>query len=248
MASTHGFDDAREFWDARFATETYIFGTQPNVFLASHKALFKSGMRVLAVADGEGRNGVWLAEQGCEVLSVDISPLAIEKARKLAKLKKVPVRFECADLMQWHWPQGEFDAVVCIFIQFATPDERKVLFDGFRTALKPGGLLLLEGYGVKQLQYSSGGPGKRENLYTLDMLREAFFDWDFKSLREYEAELDEGPKHSGMAALVDLVARKPLGQSGIESTPGGVQHGRNGDQRERGADLTGVHTGSRGPS
>jgi SAM-dependent methyltransferase len=209
MGSSSGFDDPRQFWDERFSTDTYIFGTQPNVFLASTKSLFKPGMRVLAVADGEGRNGVWLAQQGCEVLSVDISPLGIDKARKLAAQRNVSVEFECADLMHWDWPQGEFDALVCIFIQFATPAERKTLFDGFWSALKPGGVLLLEGYGVKQLQYDSGGPGKLENLYTLDMLRDGFADWDIESLREYEAVLDEGPKHSGMAALIDLVARKP---------------------------------------
>ncbi len=211
MASPQGFDDARAFWDTRFATETYIFGTEPNAFLTSHQALFEPGRRVLAVADGEGRNGVWLAQQGCEVLSVDISPLGIEKARKLAEIRGVSVRFECADLMRWRWPRSEFDAVVCIFIQFASPAERKVLFDGFWTALKPGGVVLMEGYGVKQLQYSSGGPGKLENLYTVDMLCEAFANWEIESVREYEAVLDEGPRHSGMAALVDLVARKPLG-------------------------------------
>ncbi len=209
MAETAGFDDAREFWDTRFDTDTYIFGIEPNVFLTTHKSLFRPGARVLAVADGEGRNGVWLAQQGCEVLSVDISPLGIEKARKLAIQRGVSVRFECADLMNWDWPQQAFDVVVCIFIQFATPAERKVLFDGFWSALKPGGVLLLEGYGANQLQYKSGGPGKLEHLYTLDMLREAFADWQIDTLREYEAVLDEGPRHSGMAALVDLVARKP---------------------------------------
>jgi SAM-dependent methyltransferase len=210
MAAAGAFDDAREFWDQRFATETYIFGIEPNVFLTAHQALFKPGLQVLAVADGEGRNGVWLAEQGCEVLSIDISPIAIDKARKLADKRGVSVQFECTDLMNWSWPQQAFDAVVCIFIQFATPAERKTLFDGFWSTLKPGGVLLLEGYGVKQLQYTSGGPGKLENLYTLDMLRTAFRGWEIDTLREYEAELDEGPRHSGMAALVDLVARKPM--------------------------------------
>jgi cyclopropane fatty-acyl-phospholipid synthase-like methyltransferase len=209
MAAGKGFEDARQFWDERFSTETYIFGTEPNVFLASHQALFKPGMRVLAVADGEGRNGIWLAQQGCDVLSVDVSPIAIDKARRLAARRGVSLRFECADLMQWQWPEGEFDAVVCIFIQFASPAERTRLFDGFRQALKPEGVLLMEGYGVKQLEYSSGGPGKLENLYTTDMLREAFAGWEIESLRDYEAVLDEGPRHSGMAALVDLVARKP---------------------------------------
>ncbi len=209
MAAPAGFDDARQFWDERFSTETYIFGTEPNLFLVSHQALFKPGMRVLAVADGEGRNGVWLAEQACQVVSVDISPLAIDKARKLAEQRRVSVQFECADLLQWQWPRNQFDAVICIFIQFAAPAQRKALFDGFWTALKAGGVLLLEGYGVKQLQYTSGGPGKLEHLYTPEMLREAFATWNIESLREYEAELDEGPRHSGMAALVDLVARKP---------------------------------------
>ena len=208
MAADNSFNDAREFWDARFDTDTYIFGTEPNVFLASHKALFKPGMRVLAVADGEGRNGVWLAQQGCEVVSVDISQLGLEKARKLAARRNVAINFQCADLMRWEWPREAFDAVVCIFIQFAAPAERKTLFGGFWSALKPGGVLLLEGYGVKQLQYNSGGPGKLENLYTQDMLREAFANWEIDTLREYEAVLDEGPKHSGMAALVDMVARK----------------------------------------
>ena len=210
MASASAFDDARQFWDERFSTDTYIFGTRPNVFLESNKALFKPGMRVLAVADGEGRNGIWLAQQGCEVLSVDVSPVAIEKARKLAAERGARLQFECADLMDWDWPEEGFDAVVCIFIQFASPDERERLFGGFWRTLKPGGLLLMEGYGVKQLQYKSGGPGKREHLYTIDMLRGAFADWDMESLQEYEAELDEGPKHSGMAALVDLIARKPV--------------------------------------
>lgn len=211
MSSADGFDDARQFWDERFATETYIFGTEPNVFLASHRKLFTPGMRVLAVADGEGRNGIWLAQQGCDVLSVDISPIAIDKARKLAAQRDASLRFECVDLMQWQWPEAAFDAVICIFLQFASPAERKRLFDGFWTALKPGGVLLLEGYGVKQLQYSSGGPKKLSHLYTSEMLREAFGAWKIESLREYEAVLDEGPRHSGMAALVDLVARKPLG-------------------------------------
>ena len=208
MATTEGIDDARQFWDARYQADAYIFGTEPNVFLASHRDMFKPGMRILAVADGEGRNGTWLAQQGCDVLSIDVSPIAINKARKLAAQREVSLRFECANLMQWQWPESEFDAVICIFIQFATLAERKVLFDGFRRALKPGGALLMEGYGVKQLQYTSGGPGKLENLYTLDMLREAFADWEIENLREYEAVLNEGPKHSGMAALVDLVARK----------------------------------------
>jgi ubiquinone/menaquinone biosynthesis C-methylase UbiE len=203
------FEDPRQAWDARYRTEEYIFGTDPNDFLVSQQAHFPAGSHVLAVADGEGRNSVWLAERGCWVQAVDISPIAVEKARCLAASRGVGVGFEVADLMQWDWPEAAFDAVICIFIQFASPRMRQSLFDGFWRTLKPGGVLVMEGYGVKQMQYSSGGPGKIENLYTEAMLREAFRRWEILHLVERESILDEGPKHRGMAALVDLVARRP---------------------------------------
>jgi SAM-dependent methyltransferase len=207
--SPAAFDCPRETWNARYAGDAYIFGTAPNAFLVTQRDLFRAGDRVLAVADGEGRNGVWLAEQGCRVLSLDISPNAVAKARKLAGRHGVAVEFEEADLLAWRWPGAEFDAIVCVFIQFAAPEERAVLFGGFWEALKPGGVLIMEGFGVKQLQYHSGGPGRIEHLYSEGMLRKAFREWRIELLREYEAPLDEGPKHQGMAALVDLVARKP---------------------------------------
>jgi SAM-dependent methyltransferase len=203
------FDNPRDAWDARYRAEEYIFGTSPNVFLASQENYLAAGTRVLAVADGEGRNGVWLAQRGCKVCSVDISPVAVEKAKKLALDRGVDIEFAIADLMEWVWPPGAFDVVVCIFIQFASPRMRKKMFDGFWRTLRPGGVVILEGYGVQQLQYTSGGPRELENLYTLQLLREAFAEWELLLLREYDAVLDEGPKHRGMAALVDLVARKP---------------------------------------
>ena len=203
------FDNPRDAWDARYRSEEYIFGTEPNVFLASQAKHLIAGTRVLAVADGEGRNGVWLAQRGCKVCSVDISPVAFEKAKKLALDRKVQIEFVIADLMEWEWPEAAFDVVACIFIQFASPRMRKKLFDGFRRALRPGGVAIMEGYGVKQLQYASGGPKELENLYTPQILRDAFAGWEILLLREYDAVLDEGPKHRGMACLIDLVARKP---------------------------------------
>jgi SAM-dependent methyltransferase len=203
------FDNPRDAWDARYRSEEYIFGTRPNAFLASQEEHLAAGTRVLAVADGEGRNGVWLAQRGCKVCSVDISPVAIEKAKNLALDRNVHIDFAIADLMEWEWPEVAFDVVVCIFIQFASPRMRKKLFDGFWRTLRPGGVVIMEGYGVKQLQYTSGGPRELENLYTPQILRDAFAEWEMLLLREYDAVLDEGPRHRGMAALVDLVARKP---------------------------------------
>lgn len=203
------FDNPRDAWDARYRADEYIFGIRPNVFLASQDQYLAPGIRVLAVADGEGRNGVWLAERGCKVCSVDISPVAIEKAKKLALDRNVDVDFEIADLMHWDWPAAEFDVVACIFIQFASPRMRRKLFDGFWRALRPGGVVIMEGYGVKQMQYASGGPREIENLYTPKILRDAFTEWEVLLLREYDAVLDEGSRHRGMAALIDLIARKP---------------------------------------
>ncbi len=197
------------FWDVRYAGDAYLFGETPNAFLTAQAGRLKRGASVLAVADGEGRNGVWLAEQGLEVLSIDASPVAQEKAAKLAKQRGVSLQLECVDLETWTFPAGEFDVVAAIFVQFAGPDLRARMFDGMKRALKPGGLLLLEGYGPRQLEYRTGGPSNLENLYTEAMLLEAFGDLQIVELRSYDAEIAEGVGHKGMSALVDLVAVKP---------------------------------------
>jgi SAM-dependent methyltransferase len=202
------FDDPRAHWNARFAGADYHFGKEPNRFLAEHAALLPRRGRVLAVADGEGRNGVWLAGRGLDVLSIDISPVALAKARKLAAERGVALETEEADLESWVWPEAAFDAVVAIFIQFAGPALRGRIFAGIERALKPGGLLLLQGYRPKQLEYKTGGPPIAENLYTEDMLRAGFAGLDILELRSHDDPIHEGAGHSGMSALIDLVARK----------------------------------------
>jgi 2-polyprenyl-3-methyl-5-hydroxy-6-metoxy-1,4-benzoquinol methylase len=162
----------------------------------------------LAVADGEGRNGVWLARQGLDVTAVDFSPAAVAKARQLAAQCGVTVRHETADLFAWPWGESRFDVIVAIFIQFAAPAERHVLHDAMRQALKPGGLLILQGYRPKQLEYKTGGPSSAENLYTAETLREEFAGMEILHLREHDDEICEGEGHCGMSALVDLVARR----------------------------------------
>ncbi len=199
---------SREMWDGHYAEEHYIFGTEPNVFLASQKHLLKPGQRALSVADGEGRNGVWLAQQGLSVTSVEFSPPAVEKARKLAAERGVAVDFHVADVMTWDWPVNAFDVVAAIFIQFAAPEQRTVLFQRIKDALKPGGHLILQGYTPKQLEYKTGGPSAVENMYTESLLRAAFADMDILHLREHEDFIAEGTKHYGMSALIDMVARK----------------------------------------
>ena len=199
-----------ERWNQRFAAADYVFGTAPNAFLAAHAGLFKAGQRALCVADGEGRNSVWLAEQGLEVEAFDFSPVAVEKARRLAASRGVQVRYEVATVYDWRWPLAAFDVVAAIFVQFADPPMRAFLFERMIAALKPGGLVLVEGYTPAQLKYGTGGPKQVDQLYTEELLRRAFSSLEILELEAYEAELDEGIRHRGMSAVIDLVARRSL--------------------------------------
>jgi SAM-dependent methyltransferase len=165
-------------------------------------------MRALAIADGEGRNGVWLAEQGVQVHAIDVSPPALEKARKLAAERGVTLETEQVDVLNWAWPEAAYDLVVAIFIQFAPPPERDRIIEGICRTLKPGGLLILQGYTPKQIEFATGGPGNPANMYTSELLREWFGDWDIQHLAEHESFISEGTHHHGMSALIDLVAKK----------------------------------------
>ena len=196
------------FWNERYAQEEYLFGTAPNAFLAREVHRLAPTSKVLAVADGEGRNSVFLAQHGHRVIATDVSERALDKARALAERRAVEVDYRHANLADWEWPAEAFDAVVGIFIQFAGPGLRKVTFDGIHRSLKRGGLLLLEGYREEQLAYGTGGPPNIENLYTEDGLRRAFSTWEIELLDAYDAEIEEGTGHSGKSALIDLIARK----------------------------------------
>lgn len=207
MANEAVADDLRR-WESRFSAPGYHFGTEPNAFLKSHAHLLRPGQKALAVADGEGRNGVWLAEEGLDVLSVDFSPSGLRKAQALAAERGVSIRTEQADLTQWAWPTEVFDVVVAIFIQFCPPAQQAQMFEGIKRALKPGGLLLMEGYGSKQAEYRSGGPKNPDRFYTRARLQEAFKDSSALDIREYDTNAREGGSHAGTAALVDVVGRK----------------------------------------
>lgn len=204
------YDKVREVWDRRFAeADDYLFGRLPNRFLAQQAHRLRPGQGVLCLADGEGRNGVFLAERGMEVLSVDISPVAQAKGRRLAAERGVELRFEEANLATWNWPLAAFDAVVAIFIQFAGPSLRSRIFKAMKDALRPGGLVILQGYRPEQLDYKTGGPPDVENLYTETLLREAFAGMEILHLHSHDEDIREGSAHVGMSALIDLVARKP---------------------------------------
>jgi SAM-dependent methyltransferase len=156
---------------------------------------------------------VWLAEQGLKVTAVEISPVAVAKARKLAAGRGVAVNFVVADLLAPDWPpaafENAFDWVVGIFIQFASPDERLRQFAAMKRAARSGGRILLHGYTPRQLEYRTGGPPFVENLYTPEILRAGFPDWTIEELVEYEDDIAEGSGHRGRSALIGMVARRP---------------------------------------
>lgn len=198
-------------WNARYAaTSDYVFGTAPSQFVVTHAERLKPASRVLLPADGEGRNAVYLAGRGHKATATDISPAAQEKARRLAAREGVEVDFQIQDLEGWTWPDGAYDAVAAVFIQFAPPDFRATIFEGMKRTVKPGGLILLHGYTPRQLEYGTGGPSQVEQLYTPDLLETAFCDFEIEHLITYEAELDEGAGHRGRSALIDLIARRPI--------------------------------------
>lgn len=200
-----------DFWNNRFATESYIFGTRPAAFLVDNAHHIPAPSLVLAPSDGEGRNSVFLAELGHRVVATDIAEEGLAKARRLAGARGVNVDFRHVDLQGWRWPEGEFDAVVAVFIQFAPPAFRDEIFAGMKRAVRPGGVVLLHGYTPKQLEYRTGGPSVVEQLYTEELLQRAFSDWDIVRLEAYERDLDEGEGHRGRSAVIDLIARRPAG-------------------------------------
>ncbi|MCU0764535.1 MAG: class I SAM-dependent methyltransferase [Burkholderiaceae bacterium] len=203
-----GFDNPRQTWDARFAGDEYIFGTAPNVFLAAQRPRLAAGSRALAVADGEGRNSVWLAQQGLAVTAFDIAPRGVERARALAERAGVAVDYHVASVEDWPWTPAAFDVVAAIFVQFAAPAVRERMFAGMLGTLKPGGWLLLQGYTPRQLEYRTGGPPRADHLYTPGLLRRAFAGHEIVELRSHDDVLAEGTQHAGMSALIDCVVRR----------------------------------------
>ena len=189
-------------WNSRFSAEGYLFGESPNAYLADMTPSLKAG-KTLSLADGEGRNSVWLAKQGFETDAFDFSPVGVQKAQQLADKHGVKVNYHCSD-----WAPHRYDNVVGVFFQFVDPASRSALFAKMDQALKPGGVLLIQGYGKDQLKYKTGGPGELDHLYDEELLLSAFSNYKVLDLKTYTAEVDEGAGHKGMSALVGFVARK----------------------------------------
>ena len=203
------FTDATQFWNERFDKKEFIFGKEPNEYLVDQASQYlKPKSSVLCIADGEGRNGVWLAKQGMQVTGFDVSDIALAKANQFAADNNVNIQYSLCDTDSFDWQVNAYDAVVGIFIQFADPEMRARIFRQVQQTLKPGGLFILQGYTPKQLEYKTGGPSLIEHLYTEEMIRELSQGFEILDLQCYEKELSEGARHTGMSALLGMVAKK----------------------------------------
>ncbi len=195
-------------WDERYAGGGFQFGEAPNLFLLSQAHRMRRGLRALAVGDGEGRNGVWLAEQGMEAMSVDWSGVGLAKAQALAVRRGVALSTVTADVARWTWPVAGFDVIAWIFVHLP-PEDRALASAGALRALAPGGLLLLEAFTPAQEGRRSGGPKDPSLLWSRALVERHFAGLEVLELLEGTVALDEGPRHQGLAEVVRAVLRKP---------------------------------------
>lgn len=197
------------FWDARFQQEQYVYGEAPNAFLRDNARVFAPGADVLSLGEGEGRNAVYLAEQGYRVTALDSSSAAMDKLGQLAGRRGVEVRTLLADVASAELGTQSWDGIVNVFCHLPSGD-RAGLLARIREALRPGGVFLTEQFSLEQLAYASGGPKDPDMLVTLAEFEEAFRGWDILASAQEVVTLDEGPFHQGPGSVIRFIARKAL--------------------------------------
>lgn len=196
-------------WDERFSEPGYAYGTDPNEFLVSVADRIPEG-RVLCLAEGEGRNAVFLASRGHEVTAVDTSRVGLAKAQALANRRGVQIETVHTDLGEFEIEPGAFMGIVSIFCHLPPP-VRAALHERCLRGLAPGGAFVLEGFAPRQLELGTGGPRSRELLMELGIIRQELPGLRYEVARELERRLDEGRYHCGTAAVVQILALKPGG-------------------------------------
>ncbi len=195
-------------WDQRYAEEGFVYGTEPNEFLRSEYVRIPDAGRVLCLAEGEGRNAVFLARQGYSVTAVDLSPVGLQKARRLAEENGVEISTEVANLADYDLGEQAWDGIVSIAAH-VPPALRQQLHSRVVRALKPDGVLILEGYTPQHLEMDGiGGPPDRSLMMSLDELRAELEGLEFVIGREVQRHISEGRYHQGESAVVQVIARK----------------------------------------
>lgn len=193
-------------WDERYSAEHYIYGKEPNLFLKENSGILPMG-NILCLAEGEGRNAVFLARQGYSVTAVDASSAGLKKAQRLAEENGVQVELIHQDLADFDLGNEQWDGIVSIFCHLP-PVIRRNLHRKLVAALKNNGVLLLEAYTPEQLLHGTGGPATAEMTMTAALLSEELAGLNFSRLDELEREVIEGTHHTGMGAVVQAIASK----------------------------------------
>ena len=197
------------FWNNRYEDEEYLYGQHSNNFLRDHATLFKNGNAVLTLAEGEGRNAVFLAQHGCKVRGVDFSIAGRKKTLQLAQKQGVIVDYDVADLTQYDMGCAKWDGIVSIFCHLSE-NNRLALYQSIKQALKPGGIFLLESYNKKQMKFDTGGPREVSYLLSLYELKKAFENFDMILTQDVERAILEGRSHNGISSVTQFIARKPM--------------------------------------
>lgn len=193
-------------WDERFGVDEYVYGKEPNLFLKQNVNVIPQG-KILCVADGEGRNGVWLAKKGYDVTSIDFSPNAIEKTNRLAQESDVSIITVCADLLDYDFGKNQYDGIVSIYSHFKI-DDAKTLHEKYYEALKSNGIIFIEAFAKEQLPLQTGGPKDIDLLYDIKSISVTFPQMETIELRKDVIWLHEGELHDGKAVVVRAILKK----------------------------------------
>ena len=194
-------------WDERYSIDEYLFGKEPAQALLRNEEHLVSGGTTLVIADGEGRNSVYLAKKGFKVTATDNSIVANQKAKSLAVIENVQVDYRLEDFFDINWSEKNYDNVIGICFQFVPHHLIDNVLMDLRSATKKGGTLLIHGYTPTQLKYGTGGPKDKSLMYTKDTFTNLFHESEIFKLEEYEAIINEGVGHSGLSAMIDFIAK-----------------------------------------
>ncbi|MEK6990874.1 methyltransferase domain-containing protein [Paenibacillus sp. FSL K6-1566] len=195
-------------WNERFQGEEYVYGTEPNAFVVDMQSRLSLTGQTLAIAEGEGRNAVYLAEQGHDVTVWDYAEAGLNKANKLAKEKGVKIAARLQDLEDAAWTPDQWDQIVCIFGHFPKALRLRTL-RGVKEAVKPGGYFITEVYSMNQIPYQSGGPQEMDMLYEPEDFLRSFADWRIIHFFIGEVHRSEGALHQGLSHVIQFAGQKP---------------------------------------
>jgi cyclopropane fatty-acyl-phospholipid synthase-like methyltransferase len=195
------------FWNTRYSEAEYAYGKEPNEFLKTKIQIFKPNSKLLCLAEGEGRNAVFLAEHNHHVTAIDYSQEGLNKLQKFAAEKNLNIETNCVDLNHYKIEENKWDAMICVFGHF-TPDLRSFVFKQVYNGLKSGGIFLMEAYHKDQLNYKTGGPQVSELLYSVEELKNDFSEFEKISIHTTVKVINEGIYHNGTSAVIQVIANR----------------------------------------